>query len=288
MSCFAYWDIIPNSCLLLAQSPQEKASFPYSTLRVPRIFSAEGKTKIKRMMSTMTLCLKRKQFPVPELGMWIVATYTTKPIPKPFPLVSLCLRSTGLSVLRSSRVWQMAWGSVPWISLRATISQLVSPLGVPTPRSHPEEYRPSNLPGGPQIVGGRGGCSDTSWALPEHPEHFKVMPWTGRNKSQRSQRFLLPPVCCSFPWLLSSAPQTNPKNLFTHSRSQWLNPKLTYQKLSLLWLNCSKSRQGKNWNNPSFPSINHLHNHLSSSDARGRGMGDAMCHCSPKAGLLSG
>lgn len=93
MSCFAYWDIIPNSCLLLAQSPQEKASFPYSALRVPRIFSAEGKTKIKMMMSTITLCFKVNISLFLNSGCELCQRAPTKP----FPLVSPCLRSSGLS-----------------------------------------------------------------------------------------------------------------------------------------------------------------------------------------------
>lgn len=139
MSCFAYWDIIPNSCLLLAQSPQEKASFPYSALRVPRIFSAEGKTKIKMMMSTITLCFKDSISLFLNSGCELCQRAPTKP----FPLVS-------------------------WIFLCATISQLLIPLGISTPRSQPEEYQPSSLPDAPQIFGGCGGCSDTSWALPGH------------------------------------------------------------------------------------------------------------------------
>lgn len=115
------------------------------------------------------------------------------------------------TILRSSRVWEMMWGSVSWISLCPTISQLVTPWGVPTPRSHPEEYRPSNLPD--FHVSHR---LWWMWRLLRHlmssPKAFQGdAPQSGRNKTQGSKRFLPPPLCCSFPWLLCSAPQTNPK-----------------------------------------------------------------------------
>lgn len=61
----------------------------------------------------------------------------------------------------------------------------------------------------------------------------------------------------------------------TQSEAHW-------PKKLLWWLNCSNSRQGKEW---SSPSINHLCNCLS-SNAREGGMSYAEHHCSPRFRLL--
>lgn len=138
--------------------------------------------------------------------MWIVATCPDKPTPKPFPLVSLCLRSTGLSwdPAGSGRWCGALCPGFPSVPQSPSWSLLwVSPLPGPTLRNiDPQTFQISMSPIG---FGGRGGCSDISWALPGDA------PQSGRNKIQGSKRFLPPPLCCSFPWLLCSAPQTNPK-----------------------------------------------------------------------------
>lgn len=195
MSCFAYWDIIPNSCLLLAQLPQEKASFPYSTLRVPRIFSAEGKTKIKMMMSKITLCFKESISLFLNSGceLWQHAP------PKPFPLVSPCLRSSGLS-------WHPA-GSGRWCGAlcpgfsSVTISQLLIPLVSPLPGPSLRNINPQAFQ---WTFGGCGGCSDTSWAL---PGHFQAMPpeLAGTRAKGPRDSFLLSVLQLPLTALLSSS-----------------------------------------------------------------------------------
>lgn len=141
--------------------------------------------------------------------MWIVATCPNKPIPKPFPLVSLCLRSTGLSwdPAGSGRWCGALCPGFPSVPQSPSWSLLwVSPLPGPTLRN-----KLSNLPG--FHVSHR---LWWTWRLLRHlmssPKAFQGdAPQSGRNKTQGSKRFLPPPLCCSFPWLLCSAPQTNPK-----------------------------------------------------------------------------
>lgn len=207
MSCFAYWDIIPNSCLLLAQSPQEKASFPYSTLRVPRIFSAEGKTKIKMTMSTTTLCFKESISLILDLGCELWYHAPTNLFPSLFPLVFLCWRSTGLS-------WDPA-GSGGWRGALCpgfpSVPQFPSwsPLWVsPLPGPTLSNIDPQTFQVDPKSL--------LDMEVAQTPQELSRAfqgdaPRTGRNKSQGSQRFLPPSLCCSFPWLLCSAPPTNPK-----------------------------------------------------------------------------
>lgn len=195
MSCFAYWDIIPNSCLLLAQSLQEKASFPYSTLRVPRIFSAEGETKIKMTMSTITLCFKESISLLLNAGCELWRRAPTNPLPSLFPLMSLCLRSTGLSrdPAGSGRWCGALCPGFPSVPQSPSWSLLwVSPLPGPTLRNiDPQTFQISMSPIG---FGGRGGCSDTSWA---RPRHFKVMPPKVAGTRSKDPRDSFLPLCAA-------------------------------------------------------------------------------------------
>lgn len=164
------------------------------------------------------------------------------------------------------------------------------------PRSHHGEHWPSKLLGSFLHLLRASVSVKVVWTFYHLPwGTWRWFPQAGRNESQGSSplsRNSCLPLCAQQlpeqPTIALLSSSDSHQNLFTRSRCQWLNPKLTYQKLSLLWLNCSKSRQGKEWNNPPFPSINHLHNYLSSSNARGRGMSHSACHYSPNSGLFAG
>lgn len=134
-----------------------------------------------------------------------MATCTNKAIPKPFPLVSL--RSTGLSwEAAGSGRWCGALGpgflSVPQCPSWSLL--WVSPLpGLTLRNIHPQTFQ-VDLKSLVDV--------EAAQHLTSSPRAFPGdAPWAGRNRSQGSQRFLPPPVCCSFPWLLCSAPHTNPK-----------------------------------------------------------------------------
>lgn len=188
-------------------------------------------------------------------------------------------------------VGDYTWGfprchAVPWILCGSTLPAshcfwVLPPLGAT------RRYNGASSMG----VKETGGCSATE--LTQGISRW--FPCISKNQSQGSSP-LSRDACgyCCLPasegsaWLLYSAPQANTKSyLLKYSRYQWLKPmELTYQKFSLLWLNCSKSRQGKEWNNPLLPSISHLRNYRSSSKAR-RGMRHPACHYSPNSGLFS-
>lgn len=143
MSCFAYRDIIPNSCFLLAQSPQEKASFPYSTLRVPRVFFSWRKNKNKNDDVNNYPLFRKKVFPCS----WIEDVNCGNMHHR----IHFQTFSPGVSVpkehrtiLRSSKVWEMMWGSgFPSVPQFPSWSLLcVSPLPGPTLRNiNPQTFQ---------------------------------------------------------------------------------------------------------------------------------------------------